>query len=315
MIASAHVEEAPLLGELFSVEREYARCVVGLERAGILMALPKSERMGVVGVDGEEYPVPTREEVVELFARNGELVGVKLGQGFDRLEFTPMAMSVAGLIERMEAAIVRHGAERRIYQTRRSPDDALVPVRVNREKHVWVWETLREALDGEKLAYFPQEYSSEHGGLTKVEASHDGRICGVAGWSVGLVESTPVMPRQGEGKTLGGRRQLEIGSSPREYLGTLKMEAYRGETGRTVEDFITRFVTHLETADEVSNDVDDGNALWCLGQYMKIAYAEVVPTGRWHRKIGRVRLDMHRTGNKQCARSWGGATTVRLARA
>jgi len=37
------------------------------------------------------------------------------------------------------------------------------------------------------------------------------------------------------------------------------------------------------------------NALWCPGQYMKILYAELVPTGRWHRDVGRVRLDMHRT--------------------
>jgi hypothetical protein len=53
----------------------------------------------------------------------------------------------------------------------------------------------------------------------------------------------------------------------------------------------------------------------CLGQYTKISYAEVVPTGRWHRDVGRVRLDMHRTGNKHCKKSWGVSTTVRLMRA
>ena len=48
---------------------------------------------------------------------------------------------------------------------------------------------------------------------------------------------------------------------------------------------------------KVGHDVGDNNALWCLGQYMKISYTELVPTGRWHRDVGRVRLDMHRTGN------------------
>jgi hypothetical protein len=130
---------------------------------------------------------------------------------------------------------------------------------------------------------------------------------------VGLVESLPIMPQQGQGKTLWGRRQLEIGYSPREYLQILQTEAYRGETGKTLEDFITKFLIHLETTNEVSNDVNDKNALWCLGQYLKITYAELVPTGRWYRDVGRARLDMHRTGNKLCTKSWGGSSTVRLS--
>jgi hypothetical protein len=45
-------------------------------------------------------------------------------------------------------------------------------------------------------------------------------MCAVPGWSVGLVESLPIMTQQGRGKTLGRKRQLEIGSSPRDYLQT-----------------------------------------------------------------------------------------------
>ena len=131
---------------------------------------------------------------------------------------------------------------------------------------------------------------------------------------MGLVESLPIMPQQGRGKTLGGRRQLEIGSSPRDYLRILQTQAYQGETGKTLEDFIAKFLIHLETTNEVSNDVHDNNALWCLGQYLKVTYAELVPTGRWFRDVGRARLDMHRTGNRLCTRSWGGSSTVRLLR-
>ncbi len=120
------------------------------------------------------------------------------------------------------------------------------------------------------------------------------------------------MPGQNEGLTLGGRKQLETGYSPSEYLQTLQAEVYRGETGKILEDFVTEFIIRLVTTNEVSNDVDDHNALWCLGQYLKVSYAELVPTGRWFRSVGRVRLDMHRTRNKECTRSWGGATVVRL---
>jgi len=297
---------------LFPVGREYTHCVTALNRSGVLTFLSQSQSIGVIGIDGKEYPIPTQEQVVALFDHNRELVGRKVPQGFDRLELTPMAMPAPFLIDRMKAAILKHAAEGKMYQTRRSAADPFVPVRVNKVKHVWIWETLRQALDTDELVYFPQEYSSNHRGQTKLEVVNDGRICAVPGWSVGLVESLPIMPQQGQGKTVGGRKQLEIGSSPNEYLQALQSQTYQGETGKTLEDFMTQFLTHLETTDEVSNDVHDNNALWCLGQYLKVTYADLVPTGRWIRDVGRVRLDMHRTNNKLCTRSWGGSTTVRL---
>jgi hypothetical protein len=294
------------------IESEYSRCVAALNRSGILTLLPTSESFGVIGIDGKEYPIPTLVQIADLFDHNKELISRKVTQGFDRLELTPMAMPASLLIDLMKAAILKHSAEGKIYQTKHSPSDPLIPVRVNAEKQVWIWETFRQALDTDDLVYFPQEYSINHRGMTKSEAVQDERICAVPGWSVGIVESLQIMPQQGQGKILGGRKQLEIGSSPREYLQTLKSQVYEGETGKTIEDFITKFLTHLETTNEISNDVLDDNALWCLGQYLKITYAEVVPTGRWIRNVGRVRLDMHRTGNKLCAKSWGAATTVRL---
>ncbi|MCX5971846.1 MAG: hypothetical protein NTV14_10175, partial [Coprothermobacterota bacterium] len=113
----------------------------------------------------------------------------------------------------------------------------------------------------------------------------------------------------------GGRRQLEIGSSPRDYLRILQTEAYHGETGKTFEDFVIGFLTRLETTHEVSNDRHDHNALWFLGQYVKYVEqvkSDLVPTGWWHREFGRVRLDAHRPGNRLCTSSWGGSSTVRL---
>jgi hypothetical protein len=227
-------------------------------------------------------------------------------------------MPVPLLIDRMRAAVLRHAGGGTIFRTRRSPSDPFEPVRVNPEKTVWVWETLRQAFDTDRLVYFPQEDpghqkgQAEYRGYNKPEAIDNWRTCAVPGWSVGLIESTPIMPGPGEGTTRAGRKQLEIGLSPREYLRILQEPAYAGETGTTLEDFITGFLTRLETTNEVSNDISDNNALWCLGQYMKIPYADVVPTGRWHRPVGRVRLDMHRTGNKRCTKSVGAATVVRL---
>ncbi|MFA5743065.1 MAG: hypothetical protein WC921_03695 [Candidatus Paceibacterota bacterium] len=296
------------------LESEYSLNITALSHAGILSKLPRSGTFGVVGIDGREYPAPTLGQVAELFSRNKELVGRKVSQGFDRLELTPLALPMSFFIDRMEKVIIEHAAAGKIYQTKRTPSASLIPVRVNAEKHVWIWETLKQALDADELIYFPQEYSNYHQGQTKLGVVDNERICAVPGWSVELVENLPIMPQFGEGLILGGRKQLEVGFSPREYLQVLQTPFYRGETGKTLEDFITSFLIRLETANEVSNDVDDSNALWCLGQYLKISYAEVVPTGRWVRKVGRVRLDMHRTGNKLCTKDWGGSTVVRLPR-
>jgi hypothetical protein len=296
----------------FPVEREYTRCVVALHRTGILTLLPVSEQLGVIGIDGAEHPLPSQEQVVALFNQNRDLVAKKFAQGFDQLALVPLAMPIPALIQRLQTTILRHEANSEIFRTRRCSDDRCIPVRVNSQTQVWVWKTLSRAFDTQSIVYFPQEYSDQHWGMPKLDAIYDERICALPGWSVQLVESLPVMPQPGQGRVVDGRPQLEIGLSPREYLEILKKPAYEGETGSTLEDFITRFLIHLELTNEVSHDVEDHNALWCLGQYMRVPYAELVPTGRWYRRVGRVRLDMHRTGNKQCTKSWGASTVVRL---
>lgn len=294
------------------VESEYMRCFCGLKNTGVLALLPQTKTLGIIGIDGIEYPVPSQAQVVKLIEVNGELVRKKYPQGFNRLELTPMAMPLPTLFNRLRIAITKHASEKKIYQTKHSPTEPLMPVRVNSEKQVWVWEKLDQAIGNDELIYFPQEYSANHRGKTKLEAILDGNICALPGWSVGLVEGSPIMPGQGKGNVIGGRQQLEVGNSPSEYLQALRTEFYQGETGKTIEDFIVKFLYHLNETNQVSNDRNDSNALWCLGQYLKIEYAELVPTGWWHRNFGRVRLDLHRTGNKLCTRNWGCFTTVRL---
>jgi hypothetical protein len=296
-----------------SLQGEYADRVAMLSAGGILTPLHGPERPGTIGSDGREFPLPTLEQVEDLFRSNDELVREKHAQGFDRLELTPMAMPLPALIELLRAVILKRSLEGGVFQTRRSSMDALVPVRVNSERQVWVWETLRQAFETGDLVYFPKELSNDHQGMTKKETIDEKSICAFPGWSIGLTESAPFMPRSGQRTILGGRERPEIGHSPNEYMSMLKDGPYRGETGNTLEDFIVRSICRLEATGEVSNDVSDDNALWCLGQYLRIPYAQVVPTGRWHRSIGRVRLDMHRTNNKQCAKSWGATTVVRLS--
>jgi len=150
-------------------------------------------------------------------------------------------------------------------------------------------------------------------GLTKEEVMQTTRLCAVPGWSVGLNEPIPIMPQQGQGKVIGGRKQLEPYSTPRDYLRTLSTPTYQGETGWTPEDFLTHFMTQLETTNQVSHDRYDGNALWLLGSYMpgSMPTPHLVPVGYWSRDGGRkMHLSAHRTGNR--LRGWVARSTVRL---
>jgi len=296
------------------IEKEYARTIAALNRTGVITFLPRSGNLGVISIDGEEYPVPTREQLQEIFTDNEELVDRKMRQGFTRLQLTPIAMPASQLIDRVRTAVLEHAAAGKIIRTKLNLTDTDIPARVNTVDPIWIWDRVRRALDVTDLVYFPQAYSDpDHRGLTKEEVMQNNRLCAVPGWSVGLIEPIPVMPRQGQGKVIGGRKQLEEYSTPRDYLQTLSTPPYQGETGWTLEDFLTYFLTRLETTNQVCHDRHDGNALWLLGAYMpsSMPNAKLVPVGYWDSDAGRLlRLTAHRTGNR--LRTWVARSMVRL---
>lgn len=268
----------------------------------------------MIGIDGKEYPVPTQEQLQEVFTRNKELVDRKMRQGFTQLQLTPIAMSTSQLIDRVKTAVLKHAAAGKIIQTKQNSTDADIPVRVNTGEPIWIWDRVRQAVDTPNLVYFPQVYTDRnHQGLTKEEVMQTTRLCAVPGWSVGLIEPIPIMPQQEQGKVIGGRKQLEAYSTPRDYLQTLSTPTYQGETGWTLEDFLTHFITQLETTNQVSHDRYDSNALWLLGSYMpnSMPTPHLVLVGYWSRDAGRkMHLSAHRTGNR--LKGWVARSMVRL---
>lgn len=285
----------------FKLKKKYSCIIAVLNRTEILTLLPRSGKLGIVGIDGKEYPVPTQEQLQEIFACNKELVERKMQQDFTQLQLTPIAMPTLQLIDRVKTVVLKHAAVGEIIQTKQNPTDADVPVRVRTGEPIWIWDILHQTVDTPNLVYFPQVYTKRgHQGLTKEEVIQKTSLCAVPGWSVGLIEPIPIMPQQGQGKVIGGRKQLETLSTPRDYLRTLGIPTYQGETGWTPEDFLTHFMTQLETTNQVSHDRYDTNALWLLGTYMpnSVPYAELVPTGYWAHATGRMYLSAHRTGNR-----------------
>ena len=212
-----------------NLEKEHARTINALNRTGILVRLPRSENLGVIGIDGKEYPVPTQEQLQEVFTRNKELVDRKMRQGFTQLRLTPIAMPTSQLIDRVKTVVRKHAAAGKIIQTKQNLTDADIQVHVNTGKPIRIWDRGRQAFDTPNLVYFPQAYTyRNHQGLSKEEAMHKTLLCAVPGWSVGLIEPIPIMPQQGQGKVLGGRKQLEGYFSPRDYLQTLSTPPYQG---------------------------------------------------------------------------------------
>lgn len=268
----------------------------------------------MVGIDGMEYPIPTLDQIQELFDHNKDLAERKVRQGFIQLHLTPLAMPIPILIERGKVAIQTHAASAKIFRTKQSSADPDTQIKVNTKSPVWVWERVRQVLDSSRMIYYPQDYTPQgHQGMNKLEVIHNKQVCAFPGWSVGLIEPLTILPQPGQGRLIGDRQQLDCGSSPREYLSTMSAPAYQGESGWTLEDFLTYFITRLELTHQVSHDRADDNALWLLGQYLPDLEKtpNLVPVAYWSSEIGKkLYLSTHRTGNhfSMC----GARTIVRL---
>jgi len=302
------IQERPSSPERFGLEGEYRRCLKTLNRTGVVSLLPGTESLGVVGFDGKEYPVPSLQEVGSIVERNRELVVKKREQGFTRLQLTPFALPLSILTDRVGTNIQEHAREGKIFQAKHTSSDPDVPVRVNQDEPVWIWESLKDADLSGALVYFPTSFDETHHGLNKEQVVATPSLCAVPGWSISLVEADAFLAKKGRGKILGGRRQLETNHTPQEYLKQLSDSSYTGETGFTPEDLLTDFLTRLEETNQVSRDWDDSSATFLAGSYLTTEAS--VPFGHW----GRVLVQLYLSADVPDYQDerWGSSSTVRL---
>lgn len=305
---SIPVGEVARTPETFPLQTEYQRCVGSLNRVGITSLLPHKESLGILGPDGKEYPIPTPREIQGLFDANKALVKEKMNQGFTRLALTPFAMPMQMLSERVKAAIRKHAQEGKIFQAKQTPSDPDTPIAVNLEDPLYMWESI---LTGEKtgdLVYFPKAYTKSHHGVSKDKVIISPDVCAVPGWSIGLIEDARFLPREGQAKIIGGRRQLDNNHTPNDYLKALQGAQYKGESGWAPEDFLVDFVTRLEETNQVSHDWDDYSALWLTGAFLP--KEGFVPFGHWPR--GDRALHLYGDDPDYRYGHWGASSTVRL---
>jgi len=265
-----HTEALEYADRLFHLTEQYTAQVSLLERAGIL------KDGGITGIDGNNYPIPSLEEIAErLYSpERRELFEIKQDQKFIKLLLVPFGMSLDELIEIFKQFL-------KIYKNTHSDFDLVVDtpffiLPVNQEY-------FQEADIGNspKLLYNPQPCKNwKHPGKTKLQIIEDQSVGHdfAPGWKVLFLQASHQstrgfrsIPRQGKGRREGGeisRPDVEADKNPEEYL-SLFLEAqrdprspYHGESGMTPEDWILAFMTHLE---ETGKPLDSGISY--LGDY------------------------------------------------
>lgn len=263
------------------LKEQYASQREILERTGILEQLSSGE-MGIKGIDNEEYAFPSYQEITQRMRESEEALRPKTEQGFIRLQITPFGMKLDDLIEKYKQVILKHHKEGKLLATKENPFDPDEQLELDENNPVWLWGNYRNAdvNDGE-MVYYPKEFSSNHQGKTKQEVLKE-----QGGWNILLAENLPNIPRKNKGEKIKGRKQLEAGKTPYQYLETLKTDPnYQNETGMTPEDQITCAIIHLEQTDQVIDDYRDsgkGSGSYQLGAYFSAD--GFVPGFYWDRR-------------------------------
>src|SRR3989338_3971497 len=147
------------------------------------------------------------------------------------------------------------------------PEEILKQLELDTNQPLWRWEDGYSKCDTEdKIVYFPKEFGANHGGKTKKEllASDSSNA-----WRIWLVEDMPNIPREGKGKEVGKRHQLEANKQPKEYLELLQTKSeYKNESGLTPEADIMYALTNLEETNQVTNDYQGkGSISYQVGAY------------------------------------------------
>lgn len=249
----------------------------------------ESESPGsIVGIDGKEYPLPSKSEIAELLEQNKELIEKKKEQGFTQLLITPFGIKLEDLIGKYKEVLIDHHQNNKLLATKKDPKDPDKELDLDKNKPVWVWDEYQNADVEGKLVYNPKEFSENHQGKTKEEILKE-----QGGWSVILMEDLPNIPRNGKGEIVGGRKQLEAGLTPKEYLEKLQTDpGYEHEMGMTPEEQVMYAIIHLEETDRVIDDYQgNGSVAYNIGGYFPSS--DLVPDAYWYR--GNRQADVHRS--------------------
>ena len=267
--------------ETLKLKEQWNSQIKILSKLGILEIFPDSKTLGIRGVDGKEYPAPKPDEIQARLEAKKEMILEKMEQGFTKIIIEPFGYSFDALSEKYKKALLKHHKDGKLLATKEKSADPDEILDLNENEPLWRWEDGYNKCDTEdKIVYFPKEFSSNHGGKTKKELLASDVS---SGWNIWLVEDMPNIPREGKGKEIGKRKQLETNKEPKEYLKLLQTKnEYKNESGLTPEADIMYALTHLEETNQVINDYSGkGSISYQIGAYFPSSGD--VPDSDWDR--------------------------------
>jgi hypothetical protein len=279
--------------EQLKIKEQWGSQVKILSKLGILETFPDSRQLGIRGIDGKQYPIPKPEEIMARLEANREMIQGKMEQGFTKLVMVPFGYPLDSLSDKYKKTILRHHKEGKLFATKEKPTDPDEPLALDENQPLWRWEEGYSHCDTEdKIVYSPEEFlRGGHGGKTKKEMLTSDPS---NGWQILLLEDMPNIPREGKGKQIGGRHQLETNKTSTEYLRLLQTgPEYKNESGLTPEADLMYAITHLEETNQVINDYTGKGALsFQIGAYFPSSGD--VPHSYWYR--GNRRAYLGRSG-------------------
>jgi len=260
-----------------------------LSQVGVLEILPEIGKLGIVGIDGEEYPFPEYEEILSRIDNKVDIIKTKREQGFEKMIITPFAMPLELLADRYKRVILKHNQSKTLLAT----DGATLELDINQP--LYISDNYKQADVNNELIYYPKQFDKiNHGGQTKQEILDQAKL----GFNVALIENLPDLPAENKGKTIAGRKQLEANQTPKDYLKTLQTdEIYNHESGQTAEGWLTYALTSLEESNQVIDDWSgQGKLNYNLATYFPDSAG--VSDGFWCRDGQRAYLDYCGVGDR-----------------
>lgn len=278
--------------------KQYEEKVKILKKLRILEILPEAEDVGLVGIDGKEYPLPEMEEIHEAIEKNKEIFEAKMKQGFTELQIIPFGASLQKLIGIMEKTILKHHQEGKLFTAKKNLKDENEPLEKldlyddceTNPDHSPVWKEDYYNVDTEgKLVYYPEEFSKDRPhGRTKKEMLNETK----KGFIITLHEADPnIQKEKDQPEIIGGRERLRANRVPDDYLKILRTEKqYQNEQGQIPEEWITKFLAYLEKHNQVIDEYrGNGRSSFQLGAYFP--FSDNVPYARWDSDYQRVDLN------------------------
>jgi len=258
---------------LYRLTEQYNAQVAFLEQADIL------KDGAITGIDGQEYLLPTLEQIAQkLFERREEL-SPKRDQGFTKLLLVPFGMSLGVLTDLLNNFLLSYKKDHQDFNvgTNQKPFSG------------WENDDELDTQDPPLLIYNPKSFTFDnHQGFSKREVLEQQARDPLSfpGWIIHLFQPedprdptskgfAPI-PLEGRGKVYGEgeehpRPDLDAYHTPNQYLGTLQKakdnpsSPYFLETGLTPEDWIVAFMIHLqETGTPLDNTWNNKEGGTCL---------------------------------------------------